>query len=243
MDELRLHVVQHALVVGDQQHAHLGREGGVDARRHVLERVDVEARIGLVQDGHRRIEHRHLEHLEPLLLAAREALVDVARREGRIHAEEGHLLLHELPELGERNAGVLDRRLAGLVRRLGMVDGVVDVAQEAGDGHARDGARILEGEEEAQACALVGRHAQRRRPGEQVMAGPGDRARVHDVVGVPHQGIGQAGLARAVRAHQGMHLALPDGQVEPLEDLLGADAHLEPGDHQFVGHAFLASPV
>mgnify|MGYP006160597417 CR=1 FL=1 len=100
---------------------------------------------------------RELKDLHALLLATREALVDVASGEGRVHAEERHLLLHQLAELRERDAGVLGHptRLAGsgLLR---VMNGVVDVAQEAGDRHAGDGARVLEGQEEAKSGALVG---------------------------------------------------------------------------------------
>jgi hypothetical protein len=42
----------------------------------MLEGVDVEARIGLVEDRQPRFEHGHVEDLVALLLATREALVD-----------------------------------------------------------------------------------------------------------------------------------------------------------------------
>ncbi len=35
-----------------------------------------------------------------------------------------------------------------------------------------------------------------------------------------HQGVGEGRLARAVRAHDRVDLALADGQVDPLEDLV-----------------------
>ena len=74
------------LVVSDQDDAVLGALGGVDAGRHRLERVDVEARVGLVKDGELGSEQRHLQDLVPLLLAAREAAVDVATDEVVRHA-------------------------------------------------------------------------------------------------------------------------------------------------------------
>jgi hypothetical protein len=67
--------------VGDQQHAHVRVEHRVDAIGDDSQGVDVEPRIGLVEDRHLGLDDRHLEHLEALLLAAAEALVDVARRE------------------------------------------------------------------------------------------------------------------------------------------------------------------
>ena len=66
----------------------------VDALGHDPQGVDVEARVGLVEDRELRLQHRHLEHLEALLLAAREAVVHVPGREAVLHLEERHLLAH-----------------------------------------------------------------------------------------------------------------------------------------------------
>ena len=63
----------------DQQHAEVGGLlGAVDALRDDLERVDVEAGVGLVEHRELRLEQLELQDLVALLLAAREALVDVA---------------------------------------------------------------------------------------------------------------------------------------------------------------------
>ena len=53
----------------------------------VAQRVDVEAGVGLVEHGDVGLEQRHLEHLVALLLAAGEALVQVALLEAVVHAE------------------------------------------------------------------------------------------------------------------------------------------------------------
>src|SRR5690606_41998450 len=55
----------------------------------------------LVQDGDVRLQHRHLQDLGPLLLAAGEALVQVPAREGRVHLQPLHLLPQLLAELGQ----------------------------------------------------------------------------------------------------------------------------------------------
>jgi hypothetical protein len=50
VDELRLHDVEDALVVGDDQRAHAGlRRDGVDAFGDRVERVDVQAGVRLVE--------------------------------------------------------------------------------------------------------------------------------------------------------------------------------------------------
>src|SRR5690606_30084030 len=52
-------------------------------------------------------------------------------------------------------------------------------------------------------------------------------------VGVPHDHVREGGLARAVRAHEGVDLALVHGQVEALEDLLVPGAHVQVLDLEF----------
>ena len=73
--------------------ARSGRAQRVDAVGDDPQRVDVEARVGLVEDGELRLEHRHLEDLVALLLAAGEALVDRAAQEALVHLDELHPLL------------------------------------------------------------------------------------------------------------------------------------------------------
>ena len=55
---------------------------------------------------------------------------------------------------------------------------------------------------------------------EDVAALPDDLAALDDVGRVAHQRVGEGRLARAVGAHDRVDLALADGQVDPLEDLV-----------------------
>ena len=104
VDDVGLDVVEQALVVGDQQDAQVGVELGVDALGDDAQRVDVEAGVGLVEDRQLGLQHGHLEHLEALLLAAREALVDVARGERVVELEQRHLLAHQHAEVAHADA-------------------------------------------------------------------------------------------------------------------------------------------
>ena len=81
VDEVGLDVVEDPLVVRDHERAHRRADELLHAARDDLERVDVETRVGLVEHGDARLQHRHLQDLDALLLAAREAVVQVARRE------------------------------------------------------------------------------------------------------------------------------------------------------------------
>src|SRR5690606_38787001 len=81
VDEIGLDVTQNPGVVRDQQQAGLtGLPHPVHALADHPQRVDVEARVGLVEDRDLRLEQLHLHDLVPLLLTAGEALVHVALR-------------------------------------------------------------------------------------------------------------------------------------------------------------------
>ena len=186
--------------MGDEQRAGLpGRADPVDALGHDAQGVDVEAGVGLVQDGDLGLEQLELQDLVALLLAAGEALVDVARREGRVHLQGGHgrlLLLHPVAQ-----------------RRGLTADGGGGAAQEVRDGHAGDLDGVLHREEQAGAGALVDAHR------EDVLAVEGHAATRDGVLRVTGEAVGQRGLAGAVGAHDRVGLPGLDGQVDAVEDL------------------------
>ena len=80
-------------------------------------------------------EHRHLQHLVALALAAGEALVEVAVGERGVHAELLHGVHHLEAQLQDRVVG------AGAIRE--------GAAQEVDHRHAGDLLGVLEGEEHA----------------------------------------------------------------------------------------------
>ena len=93
VDEVGLDHVQDALVVGDDQDAHVGPGELVDALGDGAQRVDVEARVGLVEDRDLGLQQRQLQQLHPLLLAAGEAVVEVAAGEVFGDVRQLHRLL------------------------------------------------------------------------------------------------------------------------------------------------------
>src|SRR5690242_3367297 len=135
VDDVGLDVVEQARVMRDHEDAHVRAGELVHALRDDAQRVDVEAGVGLVHDRELRPQDGHLEDLDPLLLAAREAVVQVARRHRAVDLQHLHVLLEELPELGDA-----DRVLAAV---LGAPVRVHRHPQEVRDGDARDRARIL----------------------------------------------------------------------------------------------------
>ena len=73
--------------------------------------------------------------------------------------------------------------------------------------------RVLEREEEAALCALVGAEL------GHVLAVEDDRAARDLVARVAHQGVRERRLARAVRPHDRVHLVRADREVDALDDL------------------------
>src|SRR6266446_5586099 len=93
-------VIEKALVVGDDDHGALGRAEAVDAVGDGPQRIDVEPRIGLIEHREPRLDHRHLQDLVALLLAAREPDVDGAAQHVLVDAECGGDLTHLAHERG-----------------------------------------------------------------------------------------------------------------------------------------------
>ena len=167
MHAVDLEVLEDARVVGDDDERAVGGAAvGVHAAGDHAEGVDVQAGVGLVEDGEFGLEQQELQHLDLLLLAARKAHAELAVEVGGVHVELRGELLDAAAELLALH---LQAGTPGDLR-----------AQEAGQRHARNLDRGLEGEEEAGARALVG--------GEvgDVRSVEGDGALVDGVDGVAH---------------------------------------------------------
>ena len=108
---------------------------GRDAARDHGQGVDVQAGVRLVEDGELGLQEQQLQHLHLLLLAAREAHVELAGEVGRVHVELLAQLAHAATEL-------LGRHL-----ELGAL--LADRAQEAVQRHARNLDGRLVGKEDA----------------------------------------------------------------------------------------------
>src|SRR5690606_7034286 len=190
---------------GDDEAAEVGAARGVDALRDDLQRVDVEAGVGLVEDRVAGLEDEELEDLGALLLAAGEALVQVALEDRLVPVQLLHGLLELLVELHDADLVALG------------ATGVQGQAQEVRDRDAGDLHRVLEGEVEPGTGPLVGLHLEDRLAFEE------DVAARHLVLRVAGDDLRERRLARAVRAHERVHLAARDDEVHALEDLVAVD--------------------
>ena len=92
MDEIRLDVIQQALIVGDEQNGAVRAAQAVGAVGDDFQGVDVQAGIGFIHQRQPRIAHRHLENFVALLFPAGEAFVDGTIHETLVHLQQGHLL-------------------------------------------------------------------------------------------------------------------------------------------------------
>jgi hypothetical protein len=190
--------------VGHDDHGPLRRAQRVDALSDDPKGVDVEARVGLVQDRQSRFEDSHLEDLVALLFAAGEAVVDRTLQEILVEPDELRLLLGRLQEV-ERVE----------LREIPMLpDRVQSVLQEVDVRNARNLNRILEGEKDPLPRPILRFHR------EQVLAPIGHRAGRHFVSGTSRQNVGERGLPGAVWTHDGVDLARADRQIDAAEDLL-----------------------
>src|SRR5262245_13459791 len=99
VDEVRHDVIEQTLIMRDQQKRAIRAPHGVHTGGDNLQRVDIEARIGFIENAEARFEYGHLKNLVAFLLAARETLVDRAVQQRLVDPEDGHPLAHERHEL------------------------------------------------------------------------------------------------------------------------------------------------
>ena len=194
----------------DREHAEpVLRRHRLDPASDVAQRIDVETTVDLVEDRELRFEHRELQRLRPLLLAARELDVEAPLEELRVDVLARGLGVQALPKdlrVGTSTVGGRSHQIA--------------------EAHAGKLDRVLHGEEQAPCRPLV------RGEPEELFAVDGDAAAGDLVVVAAHQHVRQRGLARAVRPHQRVHLARRDLEIDPRRDLLPGHGGVEIGDPQ-----------
>src|SRR5664280_563498 len=209
MDPIGHDVVEEPLMMGDDDHGPIGTSKRVHPTGDDPEGIDVEAGVGLVQDGELRLENRHLQDLVALLLTPGETLVDRPAHETPVHLNELHPLLGQ----GEESHYI------ELLEPASPALNSVRRAQEVQVAHPGDLHRVLEGEEEAGRGTVLGRQ------GEQVLVLEADRA-------AAGKHVGEGALARAVRAHDGVYFARRNFEVDSPEDLVVTDPGVEVLDLQ-----------
>src|SRR5450759_3357481 len=204
VDKVRNDVVQQALVVSYHDDGALWVAHGIDALGHDLQRVNVQARIGLVQDRQLRLQHGHLQDLVALFLAAREAFVHGAVHQLLVHVQQ----LQFLPEQGQEIDGI------DLIQPTVFVDGIERRPEEVRVADTGYLYRVLEGHEDAFTGGLLRFH------GQEVLAVVRHLARGDGVGLAAGQRLRQRAFARAIRAHDGVHFAGVHLQVNALEDFV-----------------------
>ena len=183
-----------------------------------LERINVETGVGLVEDRQLGLQHCHLQNLVALFFAAREAFVDTAIQEFRVHAQRRHLFFSELQKL--KGIDLVDSLVLAFRVERGL--------EKVGVVNARNLDRVLEAQENAVASTFFGFEFQ------QVLTLEGDGTARDFVVLVARNDLRQRTLTGAVGAHDGMHLAGVNRQGQTAEDFTVADATLKVLDFEHV---------
>ena len=211
MNDIGHDIIQQALVVRDDDRRVIGTLELGHAGGHDSQRIDIEAAVGLVEHGELRLEHRHLENLVLLFLAAREPFVHGPAGQLAVEFDDGGPLAHHPQEFGRR------KRLEPLILAL-LVNGVL---HEVGHADAGNLDRILKAEEQPGAGPLLDRHAEQIAPLEKNLA----LGHLEALVARQHRG--QRALARAVRPHDRMDLAGTHRQIDSLQYLLAVDSGMQ----------------
>ena len=178
-----------------------------DARTDDAQRIDVQTAVRFIENRQLRFEHRHLEDLVLLLLAARETFVHRTGNQFGVQFHDGALLPHQLQKLGRRKR-FLTPELALFVH---------GHLHKVGHRHARNLHRVLKSEEQPHAGTLLDGQRQ------QILLQEGRLATRDREFLVPGQHRSQRALSRAVRSHDGMHLAGLHLEVDALQYLFSGD--------------------
>ena len=203
MDDIGDDVIQQTLIVGHQQNRPIRAAHGVHAARDDSQGVDIEPRIGFIEDRQRRFEHRHLKDLVPLLFAAGKPFVDRPVQQRLVHVQPLHPVAdqrHEVHRVELFLAPVLPQRIQ---RRL----------QEVRVVHARNLDRVLKGHEHAFPRPHLGIHRKK------ILASVRNRPLGDGVLRMPGEHTRERALARPVWTHDGVHLADVDRQVDTTQDV------------------------
>ncbi len=182
-------------------------------RAHARQRVDVEARVELVEDRDRGLQHRELQGFVPLLLATRKVDVERPLEEAGVEPDPHGLGRDEVVQPLDVTA--LRAQCFG---------------EHRVEAHARHLGRVLEREEEPCLRSLP------RFERQDVDAVEGHRPGEHLVARPSHQHVRERRLARAVRPHDRVHLAARDREVDAAEDLASPGCGAEALDLEH-GHA------
>ena len=213
------------MVRNDQDAVVLARQL-LEPLRHHTDGVAIKARIGLVEDGKLRTQHRELENFHPLLLAAREPLIEITASESRVHIQLSHTVFEFLTELSHRHQ-------VFTLSAVGVADVGDRVPQKVGHLHAGNRDRVLKRQKQPHSGPLGRVKVHDIRPVDLDCAGR------HLVLGVPDQSIRERRLARPVGPHQGVNFTLINLKVHPLQNRLVINGDVQVSNFQRAGHESL----
>ncbi|MNV58118.1 hypothetical protein D3C71_1504780 [compost metagenome] len=220
MDKIRFDIVKQTLIVGNDKESAVFAAQSVNAFGNDLQRVDVKTGVDLVQNDDLRFQHHHLQNFIAFLLAAGEAFIQVTVHELRVHLQFLHLAFHQTDELDQRYFTAF------------FTAGVDCAAQEVGIRYAGNFARVLHGQEQSRAGALVNGHFQ------QVFAFKGYGSFRYFVFRVTHERGGQRTFTCTVRPHDGVNLAALHLEIQSFQNLFPFNRRFQTLNDKFCRHTF-----
>ena len=200
-------VVQQPLIVCHDQEGALRVAELIHSLSNRSQRVDVQTRIGLVQNREPWLEDGELQNLVTLLFATRETFVHRAVHHRIVPADSFEFRFQDLEEI-DRIELLLTSVPANRIDRRAQEIGVRDAAYFDG---------ILEREEDSVTRALFRIHVEQVFP--VIRHCPGEYA----VGRVTGQYLRERTLARAIRTHDRVDFTLAHGEIDALEDLIAGD--------------------
>lgn len=197
--------------MGDDNKRALAVAQRVNAVGNNLQGVDIQPGVRLVQDAQLRFQHRHLQDIVALFLAAGEADVNRAGQQILRHLQQLNFVLHQ----------VLEVKAVKLLLAAVAAHGVQRGLQEKLIADAGNFNRILKGHEDALAGAIF------RGEFQQIFAFKLHAAAGHLIVFTSGKRGGERTFTGTVRAHNGMHFAGANVQIQSAQDLFVFNGDLQ----------------
>ena len=220
-------VVEQPLVVRHHNGRFVRAVQGVDPVGNHAQCVDVEAGVGLVENGEPGFQDRQLQNFMAFFFSAGKALVDRAIEKFFVHLDQFEFV----PNQGEKVKRI------DLVFCSGFANGVEGCPQKVRAVHAGDFHWILKREKHALRRAFIRGHV------EQVFALIDDVARRDAIRFVPREHLRQRALARSVGPHNGVGFARIDHEIDAVQNLrtLHTCMQIPNFQHVFIPHCFFSS--
>src|SRR5262249_49602079 len=201
MDANRFNVTQQAVVMRHEDDRTLRAPHRINSLCDHFQCIDIQSRISFIEDCETGLQQHHLQDLVPLLLSPGEALVHRTLQHPVVKTKFGSAIprkRHEVHGIQLRQAGVRPNRVQGGFHK-------VQVA------YAWNFYRVLECHKQTVSRSKFRWHA------DEVVTIESQFVSLNLVEIASRQNLRKGALSRTVRAHDGVHFASVDIEIEPTK--------------------------